>query len=91
MLARKRIGLLSQSMLATQCHFLSGIFLMYCFKPLEAFQNFHQASMTFQIYFRSVTASIRSASDSRAEQRLFWSCFESEWYVVDNLQNKDVF
>ena len=79
LLARRRTGLLSQSMVASQCFFLSGVYSMYSFRPLDAFQSFHQASITYQVYLKSLNASTRVSPVRRLEQRLFSSCFKSEW------------
>jgi hypothetical protein len=82
LLARKRIGLLDQSLLAAQCFFLCGVYLMYTLRPVDAWQNFVQAGMIYQVYLRKNTA--RTLDDdrtkiSRLEHSLYWSCFKSEW------------
>ncbi|KAJ6086191.1 hypothetical protein N7486_010472 [Penicillium sp. IBT 16267x] len=78
-LALRRIGILNQSVAAVQCLFLCGVFYMYTFRPLEAFQSFHQASVMYQVYLRSHKGSTTVLSDNQTEQTLFWSCFKSEW------------
>lgn len=82
-LARRRIGILDHSITAVQCLFLCGVFYMYTFRPLDAFQSFHQASVKYQIYSKSQkgSAPVLSDTSSKIEQALFWSCFKSEWYV----------
>lgn len=80
-LARRRIGSLSHSVAGVQCLFLSGVFYMYTFRPLDAYQSFHQASVMYQVYAKSKQGAASIPSDLKTEQRLFWSCFKSEWYV----------
>ncbi|KAJ5915452.1 hypothetical protein N7466_011385 [Penicillium verhagenii] len=80
-LARRRIGVLDQSIAAVQGFFLCGVYYMYTFRPLDAFQSFHQASVIYQIYSKSRKGPTPVLSDSKTEQTLFWSCFKSEWYV----------
>lgn len=83
-LARKRIGLLGNTIIRSQCYLLSGVYLMYAMRPLEAWQNFVQASTTYYIYLKSRMH--KNSLDGqqinrtrRLEQRLYWSCFKSEW------------
>ncbi|KAH7163484.1 hypothetical protein B0J13DRAFT_538669 [Dactylonectria estremocensis] len=85
--ARRRFGLLDRSMAACQCYLLSGIYLMYTIRPLQAWQSFNQASTVYLVYLKShgrfgsegnqwndtQTLSLRSL-----EQRLYWSCLKSE-------------
>ncbi|KAJ5106612.1 hypothetical protein N7456_003287 [Penicillium angulare] len=78
-LARRRLGVLNQSIAAVQCFFLCGVFYMYTFRPLDAFQHFHQASVIYQVYSKSQNGSSTTQYDNRTEQTLFWSCFKSEW------------
>ncbi|KAJ5096205.1 hypothetical protein NUU61_005561 [Penicillium alfredii] len=85
MLARRRIGTLSQSVATVQCYFLSGVFFMYTFRPLDAFQSFHQASVMYQVYSRSKGESVTNDTDPKTEQRLFWSCFKSECEILSEI------
>lgn len=85
-MARKRIGLLDGTIIRAQCFFLSGVFLMYALRPLEAWQNFLQASSTYHVYLRCRASATNGDLNSynrtrKLEQRLFWSCFKSEWSV----------
>ncbi|KAG4436538.1 hypothetical protein IFR05_007976 [Cadophora sp. M221] len=87
--ARKRFGLLDQNIMAGQCHMLSGIFLMYTMRPLEAWSAFHQAGSSYSLYLKSqaalqernngmdIDASL-SQLERRLEQRLYWTVLKSE-------------
>ena len=91
-IARKRIGLLGSSIIRSQCYLLSGIYLMYTLRPMEAWQNFLQASTTYYIYLQGRmrggnddgdgAEGRRASRTRRLEQSLYWSCFKSEWYVA---------
>ncbi|PVH85961.1 hypothetical protein DL98DRAFT_511047 [Cadophora sp. DSE1049] len=87
--ARKRFGLLDQSIMAGQCHMLSGIYLMYTLKPLEAWIAFHQAGSTYSLHLKRQAALQErnsgmdidvtdSQSERRLEQRLYWTVLKSE-------------
>src|SRR6266496_3137874 len=41
--AQKRIGLLENSILTTQCYFLTGVYEMYSMRPLKAWSSFNRA------------------------------------------------
>jgi len=86
-LARRRLGLVQRGLLAPQCHFLAGVYLMYTMRPLQAWGNFHSASRSYHIYLQcqarrlSAASSLVGAESSRRrrlEQRLYWSCYKSE-------------
>lgn len=82
--AQKRIGLLEPGLIAGQCHMLSGIYLMYMLRPLQAWSSFHQAASTYSLYLKSQAASrpningTISRTTRRFEQRLYWSVLKSE-------------
>jgi hypothetical protein len=87
-LARKRLGLLRRDITACQCYLLSGIYYMYTLRPLQAWSDFVQASATFFLYQKRQLAVYALAADQpaevdsitrRLEQRLYWTCFKSEW------------
>ncbi|KAJ6099548.1 hypothetical protein N7467_001083 [Penicillium canescens] len=84
-LARRRIGNLSHSVAGVQCLFLSGVFYMYTFRPLDAYQSFHQASVMYQVYAKSKQGAASTPSDLKTEQRLFWSCFKSECEILSEI------
>ena len=50
-LARQRLGLLDQSLLAAQCHFFAGVYYMFTLAPLRAWSQFEHAANTFYIYW----------------------------------------
>lgn len=61
---------------------------MYALRPLEAWHDFVQASTTYYTYLQGRMRSAASHGDGvqvsrtrRLEQRLYWSCFKSEWYI----------
>lgn len=76
--ARKRIGLLGNSVPATQCYFLIGVYEMYSLRPLRAWLSFNHACTTFQTCLHSRSRRAVSRSAKRLEQRLYWSCLKSE-------------
>ncbi|KAH7399863.1 hypothetical protein BKA64DRAFT_642021 [Cadophora sp. MPI-SDFR-AT-0126] len=51
-LARKRIGLLLPSIMTAHCYFFCGVYLMYIVQPLQAWNNFYQASTLCHIEMR---------------------------------------
>lgn len=85
--ALKRLGLLGHNVMAGQCHMLSGIYLMYTLRPLEAWSALHQAGSTYSLYLRS-QAALRERNNGvdianiqlerRLEQRLYWTVLKSE-------------
>ncbi|KAH9208480.1 hypothetical protein DL95DRAFT_345425 [Leptodontidium sp. 2 PMI_412] len=85
LLARRRIGLLRPSIIASQCFFLSGVYLMYALRPVEAFHEFHQASIVFQIWLKFGRPSKKSSTAQRLEQRMYWSCFKSECEILSEI------
>lgn len=80
--ARKRLGLLLPSLLTIQCFFFSGVYEMYCIRPLNAWFSFHQASVQFKVYLSAIPhldeTPYMSALNRRLEKRLYWSCMQSE-------------
>ncbi|KAF5642987.1 putative 3-isopropylmalate dehydrogenase beta [Fusarium sp. NRRL 25303] len=78
-LARQRLGLLDQSLLAAQCHFFAGVYYMFTLAPLRAWSQFEHAANTFYIYWTYL-----SHQDSqpvhlrRLARSLYWSCLKSQ-------------
>jgi len=75
--------------MAGQCHMLSGIYLMYTLKPLEAWTAFHQAGSIYSLHLKRQAAlqernsgmdiDVTDAqSERRLEQRLYWTVLKSE-------------
>ncbi|KAL3961217.1 hypothetical protein ACCO45_002740 [Purpureocillium lilacinum] len=54
--AKRRFGVLGRSLTACQCHFLSGTYLLYTLRPVEAWQSFFQASSLYTVYLKSRAA-----------------------------------
>ena len=85
--SRKRIGLLDNSVLATQCAFLIGVYEMYSLRPLKAWLSFNHACTTFQAYLHTRARQVsNSRSSRRLEQRLYWSCLKSECEMRDEIE-----
>jgi Fungal Zn(2)-Cys(6) binuclear cluster domain len=79
--ARKRIALLDHSVITTQCHFLSGVYEMYSFRPVYAWTSFNRACMTLQLCLRSGPNLYQDKVSKSVQRRLFWSCLKSECEV----------
>lgn len=83
--AKKRLGLLSISLIAVQCYYFAGLFEKFAFRPLSAWELFHQGVIKFQtgILKRAGAQASHDAdilSGARHfEQRLYWSCVKAEW------------
>ncbi|KAL3450803.1 hypothetical protein BJX65DRAFT_270142 [Aspergillus insuetus] len=86
-LACRRLGLLQRSVTASQCYLLSGIFLMYTMRPLDAQSHFYQASSIYATYLKGQLALQQrrglddqplGSDNRRLEQCLYWTCFKSE-------------
>jgi hypothetical protein len=85
--SRKRIGLLDNSVLATQCAFLIGVYEMYSLRPLKAWLSFNHACTTFQAYLHTRARQVSNSRSSRLlEQRLYWSCLKSECEMRDEIE-----
>ncbi|THC89321.1 hypothetical protein EYZ11_011235 [Aspergillus tanneri] len=73
------------------CHFFAGVYLMYTFRPLAAWNHFYQASTFYRLRLRMIDG-LRIDDDlstdepvqrgtfvsRHMEQSLYWSCFKSE-------------
>lgn len=85
-MARKRFGLLELGILASQCHFLAGIYEMYTMRPIIAWSHFQSATKTYHLHLQCEArrevhpeAGVSKSSKSRSlEQRLYWSCYKTE-------------
>lgn len=75
---QKRIGLLDNTVIATQCYFLAGVYEMYSLRPAKAWTSFNRACITLQIYFRGQGRHELLGSKD-VVSRLYWSCLKSEW------------
>ncbi|KAL4937118.1 hypothetical protein BDV06DRAFT_227259 [Aspergillus oleicola] len=91
--ARKRIGMVSTSLLAIQCTYLMGVYEMYTLRPLKAWLSFTQACNMFSAH--NLTTSTSSSSPPlhdaetqtrrRLEQMLYWTCVKSECEAREEL------
>jgi hypothetical protein len=74
--ARKRIGLLGNTLTATQCLFLSGVYEMNSLRPLQAWASFTRARSVWQVYIMAKSDQIASQFPfiRSPEHRLYWSC-----------------
>jgi hypothetical protein len=58
---------------------------MYLLNPLKAWYYFSDASTQFRDHLWRTThkrsGQVMSREMKRLEQRLYWSCMKSEWYV----------
>jgi len=86
--AQRRLGLLSNSLIAVQCQYLAGLYEKFLVRPLAAWSLFQSASSQFQAYLYAKGLAVASQGEfqegKRArhiEQRLYWSCVKAEWYV----------
>ena len=79
--AKRRFGLLGRSLTACQCHFLSGTYLLYTLRPVEAWQSFFQASSMYTVYLKS-----------RAAAQLVGNghCFEDEVVGDDHCSDEEL-
>lgn len=78
--AEKRKDMLWRSDYLTQarCYFYSGMFMMVSMRPFDAWRQFLQGLATCQ-RFTSHRQRLRDpASQSQAEQSIYWSCWKSE-------------
>lgn len=83
--ACRRLGLLGSDLLAPQCYFLAGVYLMYNLKPLQAWSQFRRASQAYHIYWEirkfekpKSAECTEKLQASRLGQRLYWSCYKTE-------------
>ena len=78
--SRKRIGLLKNTLLATECYFMAGVYEMYSLRPLQAAISFNRACVTFQTltWMNSEYYITESQLGKARASRLYWSCLKSE-------------
>ncbi|CAG9942740.1 unnamed protein product [Clonostachys rosea f. rosea IK726] len=85
---QKRLGaLLTQSsIIAVQCIFMAGLFLMHQQKPVAGWRLLNVASIACRTYIsKRMARESRNGQASRSrsmEQRLCWSCFKTEREVA---------
>ncbi|KAF1931342.1 uncharacterized protein M421DRAFT_56388 [Didymella exigua CBS 183.55] len=78
--ACKRIGLLKNTLVATECHFVAGMYEMYTLRPLQAAISFNRACVAFQTltWMRSEYYATENQLGKARASRLYWSCLKSE-------------
>lgn len=78
--ACKRLGLLKNTLIATECHFVAGVYEMYSLRPLQAAISFNRACVTFQTltWMRSEYYATEDQLGKARASRLYWSCLKSE-------------
>jgi hypothetical protein len=78
-LARQRLGLLDQSLLAAQCQFFAGVYYMFTLAPLRAWSQFEHAADIFYIHWKYQSPdNLKQAHLARSVQSFYWSCLKSQ-------------
>lgn len=54
--ARRRFGLLGIDLTSSHCYFLSGVYLLWTLRPIEAWQAFSQATSLYTLYLKILAA-----------------------------------
>ncbi|KAF4437215.1 hypothetical protein FACUT_5869 [Fusarium acutatum] len=83
-LARQRLGLLDQSLLAAQCHFFAGVYYIFTLAPLRAWSQFEHAANTFYIYWKYLSR--QESQPMRLVRSFYWSCLKSQVELGLDLQ-----
>ena len=80
--ARKRVGLLGNTLTTAQCFFQSEVYEMYSLRPLQAWASFTRACSVLQVYTMAKSNQIASRLPSirSLEHWLYWSCLKSVRY-----------
>ncbi|CAG1977998.1 unnamed protein product [Fusarium graminearum] len=78
-LARQRLGLVDQGLIAAQCHFFAGVYYMFTLAPLRAWSQFEHAANIFHVYWRYQSrGDSRQLHSRRLAQSCYWSCLKSQ-------------
>lgn len=86
--AQKRLGLLGNHIQDIQCCFFAAIFEKFSMRPLRAWFQIQQACNRLEARLRQrgerpgVPFQQTNPDDYHLEQRLFWSCFRAERFVL---------
>ncbi|KIW14289.1 hypothetical protein PV08_07071 [Exophiala spinifera] len=83
--ARKRLGLLDNSIVAAQCWFVTGMYEMYSMRPLAAWSSFNRACNGVHLYLRMKHQDSQQQVVARPEQCLHWSSLKSECELREEL------
>ncbi|KAF2009396.1 hypothetical protein BU24DRAFT_444855 [Aaosphaeria arxii CBS 175.79] len=86
--SRKRMGLLANTLMATECHFLAGVYEMYSLRPMQASISFNRACVAFQTltWMRSEDYIAHGQVTKARASRLYWSCLKSEHEISVELR-----
>ncbi|KAJ1325302.1 RNA polymerase II-specific transcription factor-like protein [Microdochium nivale] len=92
--AQKRLGVLmaSETIIAPQCFFLSGVFLMCTFQPVRAWRMFVQAVVgcqQFDFLAEPSERQINGGQDDSLQQAIYWSAWKSERELRGDLRRPD--
>ncbi|KAJ2992960.1 hypothetical protein NUW58_g1989 [Xylaria curta] len=64
--ARKRLGLLPNSLLGFACQYFAGLYEKFAIRPFSAWLHFQQACVRFQAYLGSTGHASKQSSESRS-------------------------
>ncbi|RAO66686.1 uncharacterized protein BHQ10_002698 [Talaromyces amestolkiae] len=86
--SRKRMGILTNTILATECYFLTGVYEMYSLRPLQASISFNRACVSFQTltWMKPEYYIIEGQLAKAHASRLYWSCLKSEHEISVELR-----
>ncbi|KAH8881162.1 hypothetical protein GQ53DRAFT_754622 [Thozetella sp. PMI_491] len=90
--AKRRLGLLPDSLISIQCQYFAGLYEKFTIRPLAAWRLMQQACVQFQAYLYSIALSSPGAEEGgqprsrHTEQRLYWSCVKAECELRAELQ-----
>ncbi|KAH7025282.1 uncharacterized protein B0I36DRAFT_376882 [Microdochium trichocladiopsis] len=90
--AQKRMGLLfvAEDIIAPQCFFLAGVFMMCNFQSTKAWRYFVQALVGCQEFeFLSNASGRPDQLDDTPHQAIYWSAWKSEREVRGNVRRPD--
>lgn len=78
--SRKRIGLLRNTLLTTECYLMAGVYEMCSLRPLQAAISFNRACMIFQTltWMNTEYSTTEDQIGKARASRLYWSCLKSE-------------
>ncbi|KAF4448422.1 vegetative cell wall gp1 [Fusarium albosuccineum] len=84
--ARRRLGLLTNSVIAVQCQYLAGLYEKFLVRPLAAWSLLQTACAQLQALLYAKGLAVATRQDFQTgkrtrhiEQRLYWSCVKAEW------------
>ncbi|KAF5013642.1 hypothetical protein FDECE_369 [Fusarium decemcellulare] len=91
--ARRRLGLLTNSVIAVQCQYLAGLYEKFLVRPLAAWSLLQTACAQLQALLYAKGLAVATRQDFQTgkrtrhiEQRLYWSCVKAECELRAELQ-----